>query len=338
MAEFLTVIPDGARRARPDAPRRAAFERSHLEVRMFNIGEGESILVVPPRSRNAWIVDCGCHRSRELGEALAGYLRAERLRLKGIVLSHPHTDHGRAIKTVLQRAPLARDIRYFHSDDAYFPTTTPGSGKKWLRDLNVKLRQVGARTSTVRRRLRNVNLGNGVRARLFSGQLASKGYTSIFLNLRFRDAHLLFTGDVKCSYELELLERRNHADFRADVLKLTHHGNSDGTSKRLLCAVQPGIAIASTGRDSGHSLEFDVLDRLQVGGQRRIFETLIEGDIILKTDGRRFDGGVLYQVDFQSRGRFAQAVGAEVRGIRRVDSDREPRTSPRRLRNCKRDC
>ncbi len=340
MAEFLTVIADGARRARPkpNRQRRSDFKRSCLEVRMFNVGEGEAILVVPPRSRNAWLVDCGCHHSKDLGEALADYLREKGLRLKGVILSHPHTDHGRAIKTVLKHAPLAPNIRYFHSDDAFFPTRRRGSGKKWLRDLNVKLNEVGAQTIIVNRRLRNANLGNGVRARLFAGKPAPEGYTSIFLNLRFRNAHLLFTGDVKCSYEIDLLKRRNHAEFRADVLKLTHHGNSNGTSKPLLCAVRPGIAIASTGKDSGHSLEFDVLDRLRDGGQRKIFETLIKDDVILRTDGRRLGGGVLYHVDFQTPGRFARALKARVRSVRRVDRDREPRSSPRKHKKCKGDC
>ena len=148
----------------------------------------------------------------------------------------------------------------------------------------------------------------------------------------------MFTGDVECSYEIDLLDRRNEADFKADVLKLTHHGNSNGTSKRLLCAVKPGIAIASTGTDSGHSLEFDVLDRLRDGGQRKIFETLIKGDIILQTDGRRLDGGVLYRVGFQSPGRFAKALKAGVRGVRRVDGDREPRSGPRKHKKCKGGC
>ena len=222
MAEFLTVFPDGARRPTPTPTRqrRSAFERSHLEVRMFNVGEGEAILVVPPTGRNAWLVDCGCHHNKDLGEALAKYLRVEGLRLKGVILSHPHTDHGRAIKTVLKKAPLAPNIKYFHSNDAFFPTRRAGSGKKWLRDLNVELKNARAKTSTVKRRLRNLNLGGGVHARLFAGNPVSRGYTSIFLNLRFRGAHLLFTGDVECSYEIDLLDRRDDPDFKADVLKL----------------------------------------------------------------------------------------------------------------------
>lgn len=43
---FLRVLDDEARNARPSAARRAAFASSHLEVRMFNVGHGEAILIV----------------------------------------------------------------------------------------------------------------------------------------------------------------------------------------------------------------------------------------------------------------------------------------------------
>ena len=337
MAEFLKVFPDGALRPTPTptAQRKSSFESSHLEVRMFNVGRGEAILVIPPTGGNAWLIDCGCHDNKELGEAIAKFLRDENLSLKGVILSHPHTDHGRAIKTVLQKAPLASKFKYFQSNDDFFPTKKNVGGKQWLRDLNTELKNVGAKTSTVKRRLRNLDLGGGVRARMFAGDPVSRGYTSIFLNLRFRSAQLLFTGDVECGYELDLLERRKAADFKADVLKLTHHGNSNGTSKRLLCAVKPGIAIASTGADSGHSLEVDVLDRLGDSGQRRIFETQLKGDIILQTDGKQLDGGVLYRVAFKKKGMFEEAT---VRTAAAVENDREKRTSPGKHKKCKKGC
>lgn len=328
---FLTVIEDGTQRARPNRARELAFERSHLEVRMFNVGEGEAILVIPPRSRNAWLVDCGCHHNTDLGEALAAYLAAEDLLLKGLILSHPHLDHGGAIKTVLENAPLARNVKYFRSDDAFF-----SAGKVWLGDLTTVMRRLGSRMArpvTVRQRIRNVNLGNGVRARLFAGKPVSAGYTSIFLNLHFGDARLLFTGDVKCGYEIKLLKQRADAEFRADVLKVTHHGASSGTANRLVCAVKPGIAIASTAADGGHRLERDVLGRL--GGRpgpRKVFETFVDGDIIVQTDGRALDGGVLYKVDSQRGSNVAAAVGATTRPLNKI---RRGRT---RHANCQRGC
>jgi hypothetical protein len=169
-----------------------------------------------------------------------------------------------------------------------------------------------------------VDFGAGVVADMFTGGPREEGLTSIFLLVRFGAARLLFTGDVEdCGYEEELLSQFGGAAFEADVLKLTHHGNSNGTSKKLLCAVKPGIAIASTAQDSGHRLEGDVLDRLQAGDAvPEIYETHVHGDIILQTDGTRNGGGVLYHVERIAPGRFENALRATTGTVKNADRER----------------
>ena len=55
---------------------------------------------------------------------------------------------------------------------------------------------------------------------------------------------------------------------------------------------------------------------------RRVFETLIDGDIILQTDGRPYRGGLLYKLEFESPGRFADDLRAEVKTLAEVDPTR----------------
>jgi hypothetical protein len=43
-----------------------------------------------------------------------------------------------------------------------------------------------------------------------------------------------------------------------------------------------------------------------------VFETLVHGDIVVRTDGQPYSGGVLYQVEFDSPGEFAGALNAQV--------------------------
>jgi len=100
---------------------------------------------------------------------------------------------------------------------------------------------------------------------------------------------------------------------------VTHHESSSGTARTIVEAAKPGIALASTADESGHTLEGDTLGRL--GGRpgpRAIFETLVDGDIILRTDGAEYRGGVLYEVAFETPGRFAEALGAEVKELKDV--------------------
>lgn len=73
---------------------------------------------------------------------------------------------------------------------------------------------------------------------------------------------MLFTGDAYKGYENFLLPRLQALTNRVHLLKVTHHGSSSGTSPRLIAALNPAIAIASTDSDPGHRLEPDVEARL----------------------------------------------------------------------------
>lgn len=307
---FYEVFENGREEVTLSSQKKTTFCASYLEVRMFNVGSGEAILLTLPGRKSAWVIDCGCHHNEALGEALAGYLNDEGIKLKGIVLSHPHFDHGGAIETLVQKAPLASTVTYCRSRDEYFWPPKP-----WIKTLNTELNAMNAALKKIvveQNGMERVDLGKGVQARMYSGKRVSGGYTSIFMHIRYKAARLLFTGDVSCGYEEKLLKESLGYEFRADVLKVTHHGSSSGTSNKLLCAVDPGIAIASTGHDAGHRLERGPLKRLGGRpGDREVLETRVDGDIILQTDGSSSKGRVLYYVDKEDPGRFAAAAEAK---------------------------
>lgn len=328
---FLKVVEDEARNARPNAARRMQFEDSHLEIRMFNVDEGEAILVAFDNER-AWLIDGGANSVQnniDLGQGLIEYLEGDPpLRLEAIVASHPHRDHAGAFTTILglgspQFAPI---ITFYRSGTAAWQ-----KDPIWLTNLRSEVATGQTAGEVVETIITNdrqvVNVTDGVEAHLFSGSGSGK-LVSLFVQLRYRDARLLFTGDAKCDYESDLLQTFGEDDFRADVLKVTHHGSSSGTAKRVVDAVRPGIAIASTANSGGHRLERDTLCRL--GGRpaqdrprtRHVFETHVDGDIILRTDGRPYQDGFLYQVEFDSPGHFAPVLGADVMPLQDVDAER----------------
>ena len=330
---FLKVVENEARNARPNRSRRGAFERSHLEVRMFNVGKGEAVLIVF-EDRRAWLVDCGSsngvNRNRDLGERLVGYLADHDLRLEVIVPSHPHIDHAGSIETILasRSRQIASPLTIYRTNDSTWESSAGWRGR--YRNAITARRRRGQ--TVVETRLRNahreVHISADVEAHLFVGS-GQGAYTSLFVQLRYRDARLLFTGDAECPYEIDLLTAFGLEDFRADVLKVTHHGSSSGTARQVVEAIRPGIAIASTASDGGHRLERDTLDRL--GGRpgpRRVFETHVDGDIILRTDGKPFQNGLLYQVEFDTPGQFAADLSADVRSLARVDRDRTVSSHP----------
>ena len=325
---FLRVLEDESRNARPNAGRRAEFERSHLTVRLFNVGHGEAILVVFDGKR-AWLIDSGNNsrpRNKFLGQRLIDFIEDHDLLLEAIVPSHPHFDHAGAFETILgsPSAHIASTITIYRSAD---PSWNSSAGwRKRFRDA-IENRGEGVVEIAIGDAHREVQISDGVEAHLFAGS-GDGPYTSLFVHLRYHHARILFTGDAYCRYEIDMLKAFGTEDFRADVLKVTHHGSSSGTARTLVAAVRPGVAIASTGDDSGHRLERDTLERL--GGRplrgprtpRRVFETLVDGDIILRTDGKPYRGGLLYQVDFESPGRFAANLGAGVMSLAAVDGSR----------------
>lgn len=309
--EFLKVTESKVRTAHPGTARRKKFAASHLEVRMFNVGDGEAIVLAFPNGRG-WLVDGGSgngnKNNKELGKRLAAYLGAENLVLEALIPSHPHKDHVGAVVWLLRENPaLASTVTLYRSQDATWNVETG-----WIEELKQELESLSSEVEVValQNAHREVAVADGVEAHFFAGS-GEGAYTSIFLQLRFGQARLLFTGDSHCTYEVELLDRFGADDFRADVLKVTHHGSSSGTAQKVVNAAKPGIVLASTAPDDGHRLEADTLGRLRKNGkQRRIYETVIDGDIIVRTDGEGFGGGVLYQVELVAPGLFEGVLNA----------------------------
>lgn len=126
----------------------------------------------------------------------------------------------------------------------------------------------------------------------------------MFTLLGFRNAWMLFTGDAYHLYERNILPRIQAliGGNRVHLLKVTHHGSSDGTDAQFVAGIRPAIAIASTDADPGHRLEQDVIQRL---GTAAIYQTYDPGrptrrkDVVARTDGYLWTDGVNTGVMFE---------------------------------------
>ncbi|GMR07217.1 MAG: hypothetical protein BMS9Abin26_0219 [Gammaproteobacteria bacterium] len=302
---YYQVLSDEARVVHPGTARKNAFDAHHLEVRMFHGGQGECILLVFPGNK-CWLVDCGQGTGDRSNETLAAnvvtYLENNGLHLDAIIPTHPHSDHAKAFTTILA-APspnITKPLTIYRSND-------PGwfdPDKKWLAPYRSAAAFWGVDNVLEDERIQE-SIAPGISAHLFAGSSGRRSYISVFLQLRFHGARILFTGDAYKSYERDLRDGFGTEFFGADVLKVTHHGSEHGTDEGVLRDTLPGIAIASTGYDGGHRLEDDTRDRIKAGGPRvRVFETFRDQkqqenkrDIILTTDGQPINGaGILYRV------------------------------------------
>ena len=53
-----------------------------------------------------------------------------------------------------------------------------------------------------------------------------------------------------------------------------------------------------------------------------MYETLVDGDIIIRTDGQTFEDGILYEATFNNPGQFAPALGETTIDLNVVNGDR----------------
>jgi competence protein ComEC len=303
--------------------------RNGLKVKMFNIGHGEA-MIVSFGGGNAWLIEAGCgnfpSKNELLGNLLLEYLDSEKLVVDTFIPTHPHCDYVSAFTTILSTESnyVSDNIRIFRSSDSSWHRDAKWLGAYWEAVNN------WAVDIPINNGHREIVVSDGVTVHLYCGK-GQGAYTSLFAHVRYHDARLLFTGDAYCTYENDLLEKYGDEDFRADVLKVTHHGSSSGTSLKTLKASSPGMAIASTGDDSSHRLEADTMGRIENYVKRKyIFETLVKGDITLYTDGKRAGGNVLYEVLFDDPGEFAHALNAHIMAdgdIKRGTSDHYPECS-----------
>ena len=327
---YLKINSEGrARQAKSVSSSKQRALRNGLKVKMFNIGHGEAMIISFGGS-NAWLIEAGCgnHPTKNeiLGNLILEYLHSEKLMLDTFIPTHPHCDHVAAFTTIVSTESnyVSDDIRIFRSDDPSWYRDAKWLGAYWEAVNN------WGEDIPIKDGHREISVSDGVTVHLFSGK-GQGPYTSLFAQVRYHDAKLLFTGDAYCTYENDLLEKYGDADFSADVLKITHHGSSSGTSLKTLKASSPGMAIASTGDDASHRLEADTMERIENYVKRKyIFETLVKGDITLYTDGKRSGGNVLYEVQFDAPGKFADALHAEIMAdgdIDRETSDHYPECS-----------
>ena len=309
---FFLVSDDEIEEVELDAAAIAEFKAEALELRMFYVGAGQAILITRHDGDEAILLDgCGANgktnkkRARPLGKIL------KPKSLCAIVSSHPHADHKNFHVTLATEFP---DV--FTDDAEYFDNATTPADEHFAA-LQAEAVKAGLDLPFVRKRVvddvamdsdeRIENFGGDDEVRVHMLRLDRAGtdedLQSIFTWLIFRDARLLFTGDVDEDYELDILERAAAVSDRADLLSLTHHGNMDGNTQELINELQPAIALASTHTDKGHELDDEVRVRLGDIVIRATNDTVrsTTGDVIVRTDGFIWEAdgleGLLFEIE-----------------------------------------
>jgi competence protein ComEC len=266
--------------ADPSAMVRSHDVRGRLRLTMFDVGQGEAVLLQMPDG-DRMLVDAGgtpFGGAFDIGaRVLAPALWARGVRsLDTLLITHGDPDHlGGALDVLGDFAP--RRLSMGVVVEGHRPTGDVLDAAR-RSHVPIDLRRAGQATSSgeVHVRVLHPPEPDWERRNV-------RNDDSIVLELHYGDVAILLTGDISAEVERALLPRLTSA--RTRVLKVAHHGSRTSTSRELLESWRPQIAIVSAGRGNtfGHPAA-EVLQRLEAVGAT-VLRTDRHGQITLETDG-----------------------------------------------------
>ena len=244
--------------------------QENLKIYFLDVGQGDSSLIISS-SGEVVLIDSGPNES-----LILNYLENLNIsHLDLLIASHAHADHIAGMdKIIAKYRPKAfLDSGIPHTTLTYQKMITA------LGQYNINYYQGTSR---------KINLGPLIFTILPPATPLIKeselNNNSLVIRLDFKDFSCLFTGGIEKEREGQLLnESRNN--LKVDILKITHHGSSSGSSPPFIQAVNPETSIISCGKDNqyGHPHQ-ETLTLLQNLGIN-IYRTDLNGTILVETNG-----------------------------------------------------
>jgi competence protein ComEC len=262
-------------------PFNAGTRMDRLRLTLFDVGQGESMLLQVPGG-DPLLIDAGGSPfgggSFDVGgRVLAPALWARGVRhLGSMLITHGDPDHIGGAASVLTD---------FRPASVWWGTPVPPHppSREFLQAANQPARRVA-----FRRAGDQLSIG-GAQIRVLHPpppdweRQKVRNDDSVVLEVVYGDVALLLTGDITTDIERQIAPQLTPARIR--VLKVAHHGSRTSSSRDLLESWHPRIALISCGRGNtfGHPAP-DVLDRLQAVGAR-VYRTDRDGEITVESDG-----------------------------------------------------
>ncbi|MBM3820633.1 MAG: DNA internalization-related competence protein ComEC/Rec2 [Acidimicrobiia bacterium] len=252
-----------------------------LRLTVFDVGQGDSALLQFP-DRSSLLVDAGGTPfgggSFDIGaRVLAPALWALGVRrLDALLLTHGDPDHVGGAESVIA-----------DFDPGRVWEGIPVPRHRRLQELLASARASGA---TVEQRLAGEEFTFGrARVRVLHPQPPDwerqrvRNDDSVVLEVVYGDVAILMAGDIGAATERTLIPQLTRAGTR--ILKVAHHGSRMSTSRELLEAWRPQVAIVSAGRGNtfGHPTP-EVIQRLAAIGAT-VLRTDRHGQITVSTNG-----------------------------------------------------
>jgi len=229
----------------------------------IDIGQGDSILITTPSGKHI-LVDSGDNSRTDSGkDVIVPYLHhIGVLQLDALVITHPDKDHFGGSESIIKMFPV-KEV-----------WTTACAIQEQKQEWQEVLEEAQERNIPLRK-IRRGFLWKENRFELQAihptepsppTNCGDSNEGSITLRARGLGHSAILTGDLTIAGEKRII--RSGTYLKSDVLKLGHHGSKTSSGRPFLEAVQPKLALISSGRKNKfrhpHKQVTDRLDSLHI--------------------------------------------------------------------------
>ncbi len=256
-------------------PRWLKADRSALVVWMLAVGDGTGTVIELPDGK-VLIYDFGTRSAFDAGPLAERFLRHRGIRrIDRVFVSHADFDHLSAVEHIVTRFNVGRVII---NDQFERFAPDKSSGRRFLQAMSEHTTPVevvsgpcvfddtgGAEVEAIWPPAENER------------RMLEANDSSTVLRLSYQGRSVLLTGDVS---EAGLAAMLSTGDLKSDVLALPHHGSVVHDTGRFIEAVDPRVAVRSTGQH--RAMTTNGIERLV--GRRTYYSTADDGCIKVRID------------------------------------------------------
>ena len=242
---------------------------SDLRVLVFDVGQGDSILVSFPNNGGNVLIDTSgdtmnYESSNNVGNRIMPYLKTVGItQIDYLVVSHGDFDHmGEGINLV----------NNFKVDNVIFNCGPYNDlEKELIKVLNKK--KIKYYTC-----IKELRISSYKMYFLNTREYDNENDNSSVVYFNYEGYKFLFMGDAGIEKEQDILNKYNIGDIK--VLKVGHHGSKTSSSKEFINEVNPKYSIVSVGKNNryGHPNK-EVLNNLS---DSKIYRTDQDGSVVFK--------------------------------------------------------